>query len=157
MSKKILKVLAAVLLLGLSAEASTHSFKFDGPTDPTTDGTLAVFRAGDNADLSALAGVWIATNGSTLETVANQSTNGYLAITQTTPLLSAHGMRSGIIFDDFDAGLVVAGFTFTCDVRIGAGSDSPADGFSLNFVRANDPVILNNDGSGFACHAAGCG
>jgi len=158
MSKKILKVLAAVLLLGLSAEASTHSFKFDGPTDPTTDGTLAVFRAGDNIDLSALAGVWIATNGSTLESgVANQSTNGYLAITQTTPLLSAHGMRSGIIFDDFDAGLVVAGFTFTCDVRIGAGSDSPADGFSLNFVRANDPVILNNDGSGFACHAAGCG
>src|SRR5258705_257280 len=73
MSKKMLRVLAAVVLLGFSAEASTHSFKFDGPTDPTTDGTLAVFRAGDNADLSALAGVWIATNGSTLETgVANQ-------------------------------------------------------------------------------------
>ena len=52
---------------------------------------------------------------------------------------------------------MVAGFTFTCDVRIGAYSDSPADGFSLNFVRDNDPVILNNDGSGFARPRAGGG
>jgi hypothetical protein len=160
MTKTALRILVAACLTAGTVQASLHSFKFDGPTDPTdpVTGNLSVFRAGDTAELSALAGVWVPTNGSTLEGgVANQSTNGYLAITQTTPLLSAHGMRSGIIFDDFDAGLVVAGFTFSCDVRIGAGSDSPADGFSLNFVRADDPVILNNNGSGFACHPAGCG
>src|SRR6266404_8564441 len=144
-----LLAVAAAVLLASSGFASTNVFNFD--SDPS--GILTVFRNGDNATLTSMAGVWFSSNGSTLEGgVVDQSTNGYFAITQTTsdPSFTAHGMRSAIVFDDFDAGLVVAGFTFSCDVRIGAGSDTPADGFSLNYARADDPVIVNADGSGFA-------
>ncbi|MBW8865107.1 MAG: hypothetical protein JF609_09350 [Verrucomicrobia bacterium] len=129
---------AAVVLLRGEARASTNVFNFD--SDPS--GILNVTRDGDTPELQNLAGVWFSSGGSPLETgVGDQSTNGYFAITQTTPSLSAHGMGSVIIFNDFDSGLIVAGFTFSCDVRIGAGSDQPADGFSLNYARANDPVL----------------
>jgi hypothetical protein len=136
----------AAALLCVQAQASTNIFNFD--SDPS--GFLNVTRGGDNSTLSAMAGVWFASGGSPLEPgVGDQSTNGYFAITQTTPSLAAHGMRSVIIFDDFDSGLIVAGFTFSCDLRIGGGSDLPADGFSLNFARANDPVLTGgNFGSG---------
>src|SRR6266446_4202999 len=111
----LFSALAAALMLGVG-HASTNVFNFD--SDPS--GVLNVTRGGDNGTLTALAGVWFSSGGSTLEAgVGNQSTNGYFAITQTTPDLSAHGMNSKIIFDDFDNGLVVAAFTFSCDVRIG--------------------------------------
>ena len=52
------------------------------------------------------------------------------------------------MFDDLDKGLVVKAFTFECDLRIGGGTAQPADGFSLNYVRASDPLASN--GSPFA-------
>jgi len=52
------------------------------------------------------------------------------------------------VFDDLDKGLVVKAFTFECDLRIGGGTSQPADGFSLNYVRASDPLATN--GSPFA-------
>ncbi len=71
------------------------------------------------------------------------SSDGYLSITD------AKGtQRATVVFDDLDKGLVVKAFTFECDLRIGGGTASPADGFSLNYVRANDP--LATDGSPYA-------
>jgi len=148
MRKKLIQMLTACLLVATSARASTNVFNFD--SDPSA--LLTVFRSGDNPTATALAGVWFPTNGSTLEVGADPSTNGFFAITQV-----GGGHRAVIIFDDFDNGLVVAGFKFQADVRIGAGTDNPADGFSLNYARATDPVIVNNDGSGFASSPGGEG
>jgi hypothetical protein len=58
--------------------------------------------------------------------------------------------KSTIIFDDFDNGTIVKGFTFQCDLKVGDGTDSPADGFSVNYAHGNDPVVVNHNGSGFA-------
>src|SRR5437867_1563176 len=101
MKKTLFQTLAASVLFAASVQASTNVFNFD--EDPS--GILNVTRGGDNGTLTALAGVWFPSGGSTLEAgVADQSTNGYFAITQTTsdPMFTAHGMRSVIIFDDFD-------------------------------------------------------
>ncbi|MEO6033724.1 MAG: hypothetical protein ABIQ35_00555, partial [Verrucomicrobiota bacterium] len=120
------------------SSASTNLFNFG--SDPS--GILTIRRGADGGVPGNLPGEWISSGGSTLETgVVDQGTNGYVAITQTTPDLTAHGMRSTIVFDDFDNGLVIAGFTFSCDVRIGAGNSTPADGFSINFARSTDPAI----------------
>lgn len=70
---------------------------------------------------------------------------GYLEITP-----AQTGRRGTIIFDDFDNGLVVKAFTFSCDLKIGDGTASPADGFSLNYVRENDPALTSHDGNGWA-------
>jgi Concanavalin A-like lectin/glucanases superfamily len=138
---QMLCCLAAVAFNITLARASTNIFNFD--SDPS--GILTIRRASDGGVPFEMPGQWFGTNGSTLELgVSDQSTNGYLAITQTTPDLSAHGMRSTIVFDDFDNGLIVAGFNFSCDVRIGAGNATPADGFSLNFARDTDPAIFTD-------------
>ena len=71
------------------------------------------------------------------------ATDGYLSITD-----AKGGQRATVVFDDLDKGLVVKAFTFECDLRIGGGTARPADGFSLNYVRANDP--LATDGSPYA-------
>ena len=74
-------------------------------------------------------------------TVAGSSTNandGYLVVTA-----AAGSQRSAIVFSDFDNGEVVQAFTFEGDFRIGNGTQNPADGFSVNYVRANDPVLAN--------------
>src|SRR5512139_3865809 len=136
-------LVAAVMVTG-AAYASTNVFDFNA--DPS--GILAITRAGDTAALADMAGVWFPTGGSPLETGVDPSTNGYFAITQTTPLETGHGMKSTIVFDDFDAGAVIAGVTFSCDVRIGSGSPTPADGFSINFARDTDPVLLSGSFSG---------
>ncbi|MFM8880285.1 MAG: PA14 domain-containing protein, partial [Verrucomicrobiota bacterium] len=71
------------------------------------------------------------------------ATDGYLSITD-----AKGGQRATVVFDDLDKGLVVKAFNFECDLRIGGGTGRPADGFSLNYVRANDP--LATDGSPYA-------
>jgi hypothetical protein len=141
---KIFRTAVALACVG-AAEAATVEFKFD--SDPAD--ILTIARGGDNGTLSALAGAWFPTGGSTLQTGVDPSTNGYFAITQTTPTETVHGMRSVIVFDDFDSGMVVGGFTFAADLRIGGGIGNPADGFSLSFARANDSVVLNPAGGRF--------
>lgn len=140
-SQRFKIALCAALAVSLApgmTQASTNIFNFD--SDPS--GVLTIRHSADTGVDPSLPGQWLPSGGSTLETgETDQSTNGYLAITQTTDPSAAHGMRSTIVFDDFDNGLVVAGFTFSCDVRIGAGSATPADGFSINFARSNDPAI----------------
>lgn len=77
------------------------------------------------------------------------STGGFLALTYAETYQNTH-----IIFPDLDPGKVVTAFTFSCDLRIGNSTgDRAADGFSINFARAGDPVLVNADtdpGRGFA-------
>ena len=118
--------LAASAALGLSmlpsAKAGSAVYNFE--TDPSS--VLSLF-------------------GSAAWTTSGGNPGGYLLITP------SQGSQSGtIIFKDFDNGLVVSSFTFSCDLMVGDGSDSPADGFSINFARENDPVLINQDGTGFS-------
>jgi hypothetical protein len=66
------------------------------------------------------------------------ATDGYLSITD-----AREGQSSAILFADLEPGLVVKAFTFEADLRIGGGTAQPADGFSINFVSADDPLIDN--------------
>lgn len=113
-------VFAALSAVGYSALAGTASYNFD--TDPTS-----VLNLYGNA-------AWYSTGG-------NPASGGFLSITD-----AQNSQRSGIVFDDFDNGLVVKAFSFAMDVRIGGGTDRPADGISINYVRANDPVLPSNGG-----------
>ena len=97
-------LLKAVLFASLGvttaslARASTNYFGFD--SNPYLAGLCTVYSGGDNGTLATLAGSWISDNGSPLEAgVVDQSTNGYWAITQTTPTntYSAHGMHSEMV------------------------------------------------------------
>ncbi len=97
--------------------------------------------------------VWMASGGAgPLGNTANGPVlgvpgDGYLQITMANiPDISSvpntSFMCGGVLFKDFDAGLVVAGFTFECDLRIGNGNPNPADGFSISYIRNTDPVLL---------------
>lgn len=144
-ARLLLIAVAGGCFLATAVQASTNIFNFNGPKDPTADGTLQVFRSGDPD--SPDAGQWIAKGGSPNDPANLSTNNGYLALTFT------NGHRAVIVFKDFDAGAVVKAFNISMDVRIGAGSDSPADGFSISFARKNDPVI--EDGDGFAAKPSG--
>jgi hypothetical protein len=133
------KVLATGSLLALTASvfAGTRTFNFD--TDPAAE--LQIF--GNNPT------VYVGTGG-------NPDTGGYISITD-----AVGGQNSSIIFPDIDGGLPVKAFTFTADLRVGnaTGNDGrPADGFSINYARSGDPVLVaaasNPDGVGGA-YAAG--
>ncbi len=79
---------------------------------------------------------------------ATNSADGFLKITD------GLSQQTRVIFSDFDAGAVVQAFTFECDLRIGNGTESPADGFSVNYCRANDPVLTGGDfATGQNCEA----
>ena len=71
--------------------------------------------------------------------VATNGNDGFLRIT------AATSQQSAIVFQDFDDGAVVQGFTFECLLRVGNGTSDPADGFSVNYARANDPAVLAAD------------
>jgi len=117
----------AALALALSTQAATVLFDFN--TDPTANGLLHLY--GNSR--------WVSTDGAGGSTNAN---DGYLSVTD-----AANGQRGAIVFEDFDGGQVVKAFTFEADVRIGNGTTQPADGFSINYVRANDPVLSAADPS----------
>ena len=75
---------------------------------------------------------------------------GYLKVTD-----AANGERSTIIFPDLTGDAAVTSLNIKADLRVGGGTDSPADGFSFNLVRPDDPVVTAGDGSGFAAAPAG--
>lgn len=70
------------------------------------------------------------------------ATDGYFSVTD-----ALNGQSGVLVFDEFEPE-VVKSFTMEADLRIGGGTDSPADGFSINFARLNDPVV--ETGTGFA-------
>lgn len=126
MRTKRLFLLAAGLLCGLSAKATTTNYDFN--TDPTSFLTIS-----GNATWSPTGGAGSATN----------SSDGFMIITP-----AVNSQLGKIIFPDFDAGSVVQGFTFEADMRIGNGTQTPADGFSVSYCRANDPALTGNTFAG---------
>jgi parallel beta-helix repeat protein len=128
-------VFAAAGILG-NSHASTNTYYFNSPD--STNGLTIVGQGGG--------GYFRSFGGSPNDPeVTGSSTNGCFVITD-----AVNDQRGVIIFPDFDTGLVVKAFKFSCDLRVGAGSSSPADGFSICFARADDPVLINNNGSGWA-------
>lgn len=114
-------LIGAACLGSVAAQASSQFFDFN--SDPTTSGLLTLFGSA----------IWQPTDGTGTSTNAN---DGFLQITA-----AQNSQRSAIVFADFDNGAVIQGFTFEADLRIGNGTSTPADGFSVNYVRANDPVL----------------
>jgi hypothetical protein len=49
----------------------------------------------------------------------------------------------GVIFPDIDDGAPVKAFKITADLRVGNGTEAPADGFSISYVRDSDRVLSN--------------
>ncbi len=113
--------------LALAAQGWAGTAYFDFNQDPALTGSFTNYG---NAVWFSYDGVGAATN----------ATDGFLQITA-----NQGSQRSAIIFQDFDNGAVVQGFTFECDLRIGNGSGDPADGFSISYARAGDPALVAGD------------
>lgn len=128
MNRKLLTTLASGLVCAGTALGGTATFDFN--SDPTANGQLQLFG---NATWTPDGGVGASTNAN----------DGYLVVTTATG-----SQRSAIVFADFDQGEVVQAFTFEGDFRIGNGTQNPADGFSVNYVRAGDPVLVSADTGG---------
>lgn len=108
---------------------SNPSITLDFNTDP-----------GDSFTVANTAGApseWRATGG--------MDNSGYYSITDNT-----NDTRNTLIFPDITDGLALRGFDFRVDLRVGGGTDSPADGFSLNLVTPEDPLLEDPVGQGFA-------
>ena len=73
---------------------------------------------------------------------------GYLSITD-----AVNGQSGAIQVAPLFEGPLNGGFKITADLRVGGGTDRPADGFSFNFVRPDDPLI--DTGTGYAASPAG--
>ncbi len=126
MQKRALSLAALLGVSSLSAFAGSATWDFN--TDPTTGpNPLTLLGSGTGG------GDWLDTGG---------VTGGYLSLTGPTG-----SQWSKIIFPDMDNGLVIAAFTFECQLRIGNGTADPADGFSLNYASASDPTFTK-DGDG---------
>src|SRR5438093_6580195 len=107
----------AVLGLGAAAmvpvRAGTFSNDFNGGTTAPPGTTL---------------------NGSAvIEGTGGVNNSGVLKLTK-----AINGQSGSFVIDDLDAGAPVYGFDLTANVRVGGGTSTPADGFSINF----DPTVL---------------
>jgi hypothetical protein len=107
------------LLCAATAQASTTVIDFN--SDPVAAGLVTAINPSAN---------WVSTYGRQYDPTTNAS-DGFL---QMTPALNSQS--GSVIFPDFDSGAVVQGFTFDCWVRIGNGTGTPADGFSISYARA---------------------
>ena len=131
---------AGMMLNGSSARAGTVTYDFT--TDPTTGpNAIEVYQAGF-ADGAGNSVYWKAAGG---------NPGGFLGLTW--PIGSSSSI---VIFPDIDPGKVVTAFTFDTDLRIGNPQQNvrAADGFSINFARASDPVFENHASSDFATSGA---
>ncbi|MBI2926765.1 MAG: Ig-like domain-containing protein [Verrucomicrobia bacterium] len=117
--KASLAILASVILGTVSARAGSVTYNFD--TDPT--GVLDIKANANDYP-------WVATGG-------NPATGGFIALCYPSDYQNTH-----IVFPDLDPGNVVTAFKLECDLRIGnSQGDRPADGFSIGFARAGDPML----------------
>ncbi|MCI0746500.1 MAG: Ig-like domain-containing protein [Verrucomicrobia subdivision 3 bacterium] len=64
--------------------------------------------------------------------------SGYISITD-----NVNSQQGTIVLPDFDSGATVAGFILRAKVRIGGGTADPADGMSISFCEAGDPVVAS--------------
>jgi hypothetical protein len=73
---------------------------------------------------------------------AEGNPGGFFSITEAT-----EGTSTIAVLPDIDNGDFVKAFTMTMDLRIGNGTtDRPADGISINFARASDPMLEDVQG-----------
>ena len=125
MKRKILHLAAAATLgclLTTNTQAGVRTWDFNDWFGPTvTNLTLA----------STLANPEYAGFG-------NGNPDGFLQLTK-----AAGGQNLAVVFPDIDNGAPVKAFIFKADMRVGNGSEAPADGFSVSFVRENDPALSN--------------
>ncbi len=131
--------------LGAAAFAilTTSSYAGSYTTDFTTDPTLPGLPAAQRLTIltNSNAG-WVGTGG---------NPGGYLRLTD-----PVNGASAVVFFPDFEAGFVVGGFQFAMDARIGGGTGTPADGFSVSFARDTDPVLsATTNGAAQAAFATG--
>jgi hypothetical protein len=69
------------------------------------------------------------TNGTTvIDTTGGVNNSGVLKLTK-----ALNGQSGSFVISDLDAGNPVYGFDLTTKVRLGGGTSSPADGFSINY------------------------
>ncbi len=119
MIKTIQRAIGVGLLCAAAAQASTTHIDFN--SDPIAAGLVTAINPSAN---------WVAAFGRQYDATTNAS-DGFLQITP-----AVNSQSGSVIFPDFDSGAVVEGFTFDCYVRIGNGSGTPADGFSISYARA---------------------
>ncbi len=112
-------VFSIVLVAMLSSLAVGGEVFFDFDSNPQ-----------DNGVLFGGTSTWRASGG------VNDS--GYLSVTD-----AENGQRGSILIGDIDDGALVAGFNISADLRVGGGTERPADGFSFNFASFDDPSITN--------------
>jgi hypothetical protein len=112
--------LASLLLASVIPQAQAGSVSLNFDTDPS-----GILDFTGNS-------VWRPTGG-----VAN---SGYLSITD-----ALNGQSGKIVFDELEPGFVINSFIFSADLRTGGGTNDPADGYSVSFVRENDPVLTAPD------------
>ncbi|MBI4658882.1 MAG: hypothetical protein HY735_08565 [Verrucomicrobia bacterium] len=122
-------VLIVCGLIGLGPLTSVRG------ADTTIDFNADPQAAGTYRELGNGAAEWRKDGGS-----SGKAADGYLAITD-----ARGGQQSTLVFKDLDPGKVIKAFKFEADLRIGGGTDRPADGFSLNFVRIGDPLLTHAD------------
>ncbi len=125
--RKLARILSASLG-GTLAAASVHAgvVSLDFNTDPSTSGKITALVSSD-------ATPWRQDGGAT-----GAAGDGYVVISDARGSQSTH-----IVFEDLEPGFIIASFTFECDLRLGGGRNAPADGFSLNFASAEDPVVTS--------------
>lgn len=128
-TKHLIGLIVGIGLVQLQAMAGSAYWDFK--EDPTTGANPLVLLGNGNGG-----GEWVWWDG------ADGADDGFLSITG-----PSTGRWAKIIFPDIDNGVTIAAFTFECMLRIGNGTASPADGFSINYARANDPTFTK-DGNG---------
>ena len=151
----LFSTLLAVAMLCPAVNAQTTSLDFDGAPLPA-----GIVMLGD-AEIRSAGG--------------NPATGGYLKVTD-----AANGQRGTVIFPDLSGNglgqLIFSGrtgganaahhidnilveeradgFSIGADLRVGGGTDRPADGFSFNFARPSDPVLQVDAGGNRGAFAA---
>jgi hypothetical protein len=122
---------ASLLFSGNAARAGTATWDFQ--TDPTVGANpLRIYQTGNFVNSWGEPMYWLPQGG---------NPGGFLGITW--PI----GNSSTIaVFPDIDDGKIVTSFRFQCDLRVGnpQQNERAADGFSINFARSNDPVLVND-------------
>jgi hypothetical protein len=118
----------------MSAQAATNVINFN--SDPKPSGLYALH--GTVVDVNGADASWRPNGGA-----SGAAGDGYLAVTD-----ASGNSHSVLVFKDLEAGLIVKAFTFECDLRIGGGrggTTEPADGFSINYASADDPIVVASD------------
>lgn len=119
--KDFLLTLAVSVLLASNSFGQGNSVKLDFETDPE----------------EAAPGIVFAGTSEWIDPDFSIDGNGYLKITD-----ALNGQSGAIVMPDLSnpPGSALSSFSISADLRVGGGTASPADGFSFNLVRPDDPL-----------------